>query len=93
MNLKLFIVMGISWLLEILATIFNSRPMWWYISDFFNLLQGVLVCVIFVFKRKVFVAFQKKLGKFKLTSQFLLRVGVGDTFIGRETFNVVSTPI
>ncbi|CRL01349.1 CLUMA_CG014319, isoform A [Clunio marinus] len=61
MNLKLFIVMGISWLLEIMATVYDNKP-WWYVSDGFNLLQGVLVFFIFVFKRKVLVAFQKKLG-------------------------------
>lgn len=65
MNLKLFIVMGISWLLEIFATLFDDKPMLWYVSDGFNLLQGVLVFFIFVFKRSVLVAFQKKLGKLK----------------------------
>lgn len=67
MNLKLFIVMGISWLLEIVATLLDGPmgPVWWYVSDAFNLLQGVLVFFIFVFKRKVLVAFQKKLGKSK----------------------------
>jgi len=65
MNLKLFIVMGISWLLEILATIFNKNPIWWYAADGFNLLQGVLIFFIFVFKRSVLVAFQKKLGKLR----------------------------
>lgn len=65
MNLKLFTVMGISWLVEILATVLDKNPMWWYVSDAFNLLQGVMVFFIFVFKRKVLVAFQKKLGKVK----------------------------
>jgi hypothetical protein len=63
MNLKLFVVMGVSWLLEIFASLFNEQSIWWSISDFFNLMQGVLVFFIFVFKRKVLVAFQQKLGK------------------------------
>lgn len=63
MNLKLFIVMGVSWLLEIFASLFNEHSIWWSIADFFNLMQGVLVFFIFVFKRNVLVAFQKKLGK------------------------------
>jgi len=70
LNLKLFIVMGISWLLEITATIFYTKSTWWTISDVFNLLQGVLIFLIFVFKRKVLVAFQKKLGKLE---SFLLQ--------------------
>jgi hypothetical protein len=57
--------MGISWLLEIMATLYNQDSWWWYISDVFNCLQGVLVFFVFVFKRKVLVAFQKKLGKQK----------------------------
>lgn len=65
MNIKLFSVMGISWLLEIISTLYNQDSMWWYISDVFNCLQGVLVFFVFVFKRKVLVAFQKKLGKQK----------------------------
>lgn len=65
MNLKLFIVMGISWLLEIVATLLDKNPVWWYASDGFNLLQGVLVFFIFVFKKRVLIAFQKKLGKLK----------------------------
>jgi G protein-coupled receptor Mth (Methuselah protein) len=64
MNLKLFIVMGISWLLEIVDTLLNNQQFWGYVSDGFNLLQGVLVFLIFVFKKKVFVSLQKKLGKF-----------------------------
>lgn len=63
MNIKLFSVMGISWLLEIMATLYQQQSFWWSISDVFNCLQGVLVFFVFVFKRKVLVAFQKKLGK------------------------------
>lgn len=62
MNIKLFCVMGISWLLEILATVYKQDSLWWAISDIFNCLQGVMVFLIFVFKKKVWVAFQKKLG-------------------------------
>jgi hypothetical protein len=65
MNLKLFIVMGVSWLLEILATVSDSEVTWSIVSDIFNLLQGVLVFSIFVLKRSVLVAFQKKLGKLR----------------------------
>lgn len=64
MNLKLFVVMGISWLLEIVDTLIENQQFWGYVSDAFNLLQGVLVFLIFVFKKKVFVSLQKKLGKF-----------------------------
>lgn len=91
MNLKLFIVMGISWLLEIMATLMHNRPMWWYVSDTFNLLQGVLVFFIFVFKRKVLVAFQKKLGKFKLCCSLKIQlVTAWDViYLNLKVFHVV----
>lgn len=63
MNVKLFCVMGVSWFLEIVATVYKQNSLWWGISDTFNCLQGVLVFLIFVFKKKVLVAFRKKLGK------------------------------
>ncbi|KAG5676842.1 hypothetical protein PVAND_006649 [Polypedilum vanderplanki] len=62
MNIKLFCVMGISWCLEIIATVYKQDSVWWHISDVFNCLQGVMVFIIFVCKKKVLMAFQKKLG-------------------------------
>lgn len=44
------------------ATIFENAEELFYLSDLFNLLQGVFVCLIFVFKKKVLNAFQKKFG-------------------------------
>jgi G protein-coupled receptor Mth (Methuselah protein) len=63
MNLKLFIVMGISWVLEIVASFGSYDDYWWFLSDIFNLLQGVLIFAIFVLKKSVLVAIRKKLGK------------------------------
>lgn len=63
MNVKLFCVMGVSWFLEIVATVYKQNSLWRSISDTFNCLQGVLVFLIFVFKKKVLVAFRKKLGE------------------------------
>lgn len=60
--MKLFIVMGVSWTLEVLATVFTSPAELWYFSDAFNILQGLLVFLIFVFKRKVWIAVRERLG-------------------------------
>ncbi|CAD7086434.1 unnamed protein product [Hermetia illucens] len=64
MNTKLFIVMGVSWLLEIISTAFYTpdHVAIWYVSDFFNVLQGVFVFFIFVFKRRVWAAIMERLG-------------------------------
>ncbi len=66
MNIKLFIVMGVTWLLEILATLYQDMEQLWYFSDIFNILQGVLVFVIFVCKAKVWEAIKQRLGINKL---------------------------
>lgn len=62
MNIKLFIVMGVTWLLEISATLVEKLEYFWYVSDWFNILQGVLVFFIFVCKSKVYEAIKKRLG-------------------------------
>lgn len=59
--------MGVSWSLELVALIFHSTPELFYFSDGFNILQGLLVFLIFVFKRKVWNSVQERLG-FRTTS-------------------------
>lgn len=55
MNTKLFVVMGINWLLEFLSIIFYSHKQvfFWVISDSFNVLLGVFVFLIFAFKKSI----------------------------------------
>lgn len=62
MNIKLFIVMGVPWTIEILATILRDYDELWYVSDFVNISQGILVFLIFVCKYKVWDAIQQRLG-------------------------------
>lgn len=62
MNAKLFIVMGVSWILELTATVFCKQSVMWYFSDSFNIMQGVLVFFIFVFKWKVWHAIRHRFG-------------------------------
>ena len=67
MNLKLFFVMGGTWIMEIVATLLQNIEQWWYVSDFFNIFQGILVFFIFVCKRNVLEAIKKRLGINRLT--------------------------
>ena len=56
MYLKLFIVMGITWVLEILAWVIgtNILPKYiWYLADIINALQGLIIFVVFVCRRKI----------------------------------------
>lgn len=62
MNLKLFTVMGISWILEIISTFYKNRRVE-MILDTYNLLLGVFIFIIFVFKRKVLYELKCRFGK------------------------------
>lgn len=62
MNMKLFIVMGCMWLLEVLASIVQKNSFVWYFTDALNVVHGLLVFFIFVFKWKVWHAIQLRLG-------------------------------
>ncbi|XP_047365178.1 uncharacterized protein LOC124955176 isoform X2 [Vespa velutina] len=69
MNIKLFIVMGISWILEIVSYFLNNyakdlqwREEFFYASDTFNCLQGLLIFILFVLKSRVYYALRRRLG-------------------------------
>ncbi|KAH8377268.1 hypothetical protein KR093_004583 [Drosophila rubida] len=66
MNTKLCFVMGITWLLEITSILLYDykKNFFWSISDSFNVLLGVFVFFIFVFKRRVWNEIMLKLGMF-----------------------------
>ncbi|XP_060865534.1 G-protein coupled receptor Mth2-like isoform X1 [Metopolophium dirhodum] len=61
--LKLFIVMGVNWLAEIIswASGSNGFEKYWYVTDIGNSLQGVLIFLIFVCKKRVLNLLNKKL--------------------------------
>jgi hypothetical protein len=62
MNAKLFIVMGVTWTLEIVSSFLTEPPWIWYLSDTANALQGALIFCIFVLKRRVIRALALQLG-------------------------------
>ncbi|CAL7946003.1 unnamed protein product [Xylocopa violacea] len=68
MNVKLFIVMGISWVTELISSFVNKytdmkyREEVFYASDIVNCLQGVMIFVLFVMKPRVHQALKARLG-------------------------------
>ena len=61
--LKLFIVMGINWSMEIISWLCKDIPEYvWYITDLANTLQGVIIFIIFVWKDKIKRLLLKRLG-------------------------------
>lgn len=53
--------MGIPWSFEIMSRIFPNEMFIWHILDEINALQGVMIFVIFVAKRKVITNIRKKI--------------------------------
>lgn len=68
MNVKLFIVMGISWTMEVVSffltrfTNLKWQEQLFYATDVFNCLQGLLIFILFVLKVRVYTALQRRLG-------------------------------
>ncbi|XP_036144151.1 G-protein coupled receptor Mth2-like [Monomorium pharaonis] len=68
MNIKLFVVMGMSWICEVLSFFVtkyldeNWHYVFFYTSDVFNCLQGLLIFILFVLKRRVYQALRRRLG-------------------------------
>lgn len=69
MNVKLFIVMGMSWICEMVSFFlikYLDHAHWhhvlFYTSDVFNCLQGLLIFILFVLKSRVYQALRKRLG-------------------------------
>lgn len=61
--LKLFIVMGINWSMEIVSWLFKSAPKYvWYLTDLTNTLQGLIIFIIFVWKEKIKRLLLKRFG-------------------------------
>lgn len=51
---KLFIMMGITWSMEIISWLFEDVPSYtWYFSDLANSLQGLIIFITFVWRDKI----------------------------------------
>lgn len=67
MNIKLFVVMGMSWVCEVVSFFLKKYHLEWqdaifYASDVFNCLQGLLIFILFVLKSRVYLALRRRLG-------------------------------
>ncbi|KAL0838630.1 hypothetical protein ABMA28_016713 [Loxostege sticticalis] len=58
---KLFAVMGINWILEVISAIYPQANSVWRITDAYNVLIGVIIFIIFVCKRKIFHLIKKRI--------------------------------
>ncbi|CAB3368144.1 Hypothetical predicted protein [Cloeon dipterum] len=51
--LKLFVVMGLTWIMEVVSFLVQGPTYMWYVTDVCNTLQGLAIFLIFVWKPKV----------------------------------------
>ncbi|CAK1580507.1 unnamed protein product [Parnassius mnemosyne] len=66
--IKLSVVMGISFVLEVTSTQAPQLAIW-YITDMYNMLIGVTIFFIFVCKRKIFRMLSEKFQKSREAKQ------------------------
>lgn len=50
---RLFIMMGITWIMDSLSWIFKDNGYLFYVTDFLNSIQGIIIFFLFVWKPKV----------------------------------------
>ncbi|KAH0946442.1 hypothetical protein HN011_005111 [Eciton burchellii] len=64
MYIKLFILMGITWINEIMTandmSVLDDLRFIWYPIDIINALQGVIIFIIFVWKKKIRLTLMKR---------------------------------
>lgn len=59
--LRLFIVMGVVWIMESISFLVDSKNVYFFFFDMWNCLQGVLIFAFMVCKRRVFELIKKRL--------------------------------
>lgn len=60
--LVLFGTMGINWVMEIVSWAAGGSEYIWYVTDFINTLQGVIIFLIFVLERRAWECVRKQWG-------------------------------
>ncbi|XP_026327097.1 G-protein coupled receptor Mth2-like isoform X2 [Hyposmocoma kahamanoa] len=58
--IKLFIVMGVNWILEVVSALYPQHAHIWRYMDAYNVLIGLIIFIIFVCKRKIFRLMKKR---------------------------------
>ncbi|KAJ8722245.1 hypothetical protein PYW08_004647 [Mythimna loreyi] len=65
--LKLSVVMGLSWLLEVISFVYHSNDIMWLLPDTYNSLIGLAMFLIFVCKKHIWHKLCKRCGLMKIT--------------------------
>ncbi|XP_045484058.1 G-protein coupled receptor Mth2 isoform X2 [Pieris rapae] len=62
--LKLSVIMGINWLLEVVSSFYPDLQIW-YISDAYNLLIGLIIFIIFIWKESIWHKLRNRYKSFR----------------------------
>ncbi|XP_018056323.1 PREDICTED: G-protein coupled receptor Mth2-like isoform X1 [Atta colombica] len=93
MYLKLFIVMGITWILEILSWVIGTNivpAIIWHLTDVINALQGFIIFIVFVCRRKI-KEMLLKLFRGKTCGPF--KIPISDSIVSNTTATSLSGSI
>ncbi|XP_050093983.1 G-protein coupled receptor Mth2-like [Anopheles aquasalis] len=66
---RLFVVMGVTWMFELISWVADTHHWWVYVTDICNCSSGVFIFFLFVWKRKVLMLLQERLNGKKVRSQ------------------------
>ncbi|XP_075977842.1 putative G-protein coupled receptor Mth-like 3 [Anticarsia gemmatalis] len=58
--IKLFIVMGVNWLLEVVSSLYATEHYIWKFTDAYNVLIGLIIFIIFVCKKNTLKMIRKR---------------------------------
>ncbi|XP_026327100.1 G-protein coupled receptor Mth2-like [Hyposmocoma kahamanoa] len=84
--LKLSIIMGINWVLEVISSNYPNFK-GWYITDAYNLLMGFFIFLIFVCKREIL---RKLIKRFKSDNEFQWRRNLWHSKSNKSASSAVS---
>lgn len=63
--LRLFIVMGILWTMEVISFLISPEHPIFYFTDFLNTLHGVFIFILFILKRRVLILIKERFVLFR----------------------------
>ncbi|XP_041975511.1 G-protein coupled receptor Mth2-like [Aricia agestis] len=63
--IKLSLIMGVNWLLEVISSFYPQLNGWW-VTDMYNLLIGFFIFLIFVLRMKIYKDLQAKFSRVRL---------------------------
>ncbi|KAF4520664.1 hypothetical protein B566_EDAN006340 [Ephemera danica] len=92
MYLKLFIVMGLSWSLEILSWAIGGPDESWYVTDSINLLQGLWIFILCVWLTKQRKVLLKRILPKRLSNHFVVQPEQQDTGSSEVSETGVTSP-